>query len=281
MKRTVPVGNEQYFYTELDEFPGKEEMLVHSFTHKNCDVCVHTHDFYEINIVVNGRGVHYIGEMEIPISGGEIFVLQPNVLHGYECHENLDVEHIIIKTEFIKKYSDVLESIPGYSAFFEIEPYLRQVNEKNLFLHFDRQSLNEIKGQINAIKVQAERGLYSYQTVIALKLICELCIAMNEQCSNANYEKIKDSDMLHVMEYIHMHFDERISINALAAIANMSRPTFHRYFKKTTRMTPVEYITKCRVSEAKKLLEKDDMSRAEIAQRCGFYDSSHMNKYLC
>ncbi len=280
MKRNTPLQNEQRFYTEIIEFSGKEKMLVYSFIHKNCDVCVHTHDFYEVNIVVNGRGIHYIGEMEIPVTGGEIFVLPPNVPHGYECHDSLGVEHIIIKTEFLKKYADVLEGIPGYSAFFEIEPYLRQVNEKKLFLQSESRFLDIVRGQVRIIREQAYKELYTYQAVIALKLICDLCIAMSEQCNNTKSEEIKDSDILRVMEFIHMHFSERLSINTLAKIANMSRPTFHRHFTRTTRMTPVEYITKCRINEARKLLEKGDVSRAEIAQLCGFYDTSHMNKYF-
>lgn len=280
MKRNTPIGDEQIFYTETDEFPGKEEMLVHSFIHKNCNVCTHTHDFYEINVVVSGSGTHYIGEMEVPLTGGEVFVLPPNVAHGYECIDSLNVEHVIIKVEFLEKYLSIFEKLPGYSAFFEIEPYLRQVNENKLFLKLEGQELENVKEQIFSIREQNEKMLYSYQTVIALKLICELCLTMDKQRNSAATDETGDSDIIRVMEYIHAHFDEKLSIDFLAKIANMSRPTLHRHFRAITLMTPLDYIIQYRITEAKKLLEKENISRAEVAQRCGFYDTSHMNKYL-
>lgn len=280
MKRNEPKYDERIFYSAGEEFPGHKDKLVHSFVHKNCDVCMHTHDFYEVNIVSSGKGNHYIGDMEVPLEGGEVFILPPNVKHGYGCTDKLDVEHILLRTEFLKKYSAELENIPGYNALFEIEPYLRQVNESRLFLRLDARHLEAVKKQIEFIRSQNEDGLYMFQTVLVLKLMCELCLAMSKQRERSETEEIDDSDILRVLEYIHTNYDEKLTINFLAKLSNMSRPTFHRRFSTITLMTPMEYIIKCRVAEAKKLLEKDEISRAEIAQKCGFYDTSHMNKYL-
>jgi len=81
------------------------------------------------------------------------------------------------------------------------------------------------------------------------------------------------------MEYIREHYDEKLTIEALTKRSRMSRPTFHRKFRMVTQMTPMEYVIQCRVHAARTLLAQGK-SRTETAQQCGFYDTSHMNKYL-
>ena len=58
----------------------------------------------------------------------------------------------------------------------------------------------------------------------------------------------------------------------------MSRTLFFKAFKAATGQTPNEFIDSYRVSVAKKLIQENDYSIAEIAEMAGFYDSSHFIK---
>lgn len=58
----------------------------------------------------------------------------------------------------------------------------------------------------------------------------------------------------------------------------MSRRTLERHFKKATGMTPLAYLQKVRVENAKALLETGNASFAEINYQVGYIDNSFFRK---
>lgn len=268
------------FFGQDEELDRDGHELVKVSVHESCDVGMHSHDFLEINIVLRGKGCHYIGEMAVPLESGEFFVIPPNVLHGYYCEDRLDVCHIILHGDFLARYGEELSRMPGYQTLFEIEPYLRQVYDDSLFLRLDGEKLECVRSEIADIMSVVEEGFSVYRTVLVLEFLCGMCYYAKCRRVHSAETIPANTHIMRVLEHIRSHYSEQISIESLMQIANMSRPTLHRRFKEITRMTPLEYIIKCRVTAAKQLLSQGQLSRTEVAQRCGFFDTSHMNKYL-
>ena len=107
-------------------FESRSTVIARGFTAKNYSIKRHDHDFYEVNIVVSGRGVHLVGDAEIPASVGDVFVIPPGVVHGYESEgRDFDVYHVIAKKEFFEKYSAELAASHHICA---ICPLLRSSN---------------------------------------------------------------------------------------------------------------------------------------------------------
>ena len=98
--------------------------------------------------------------------------------------------------------------------------------------------------------------------------------------SGANDSGADDSRIIEALEYIHSHYSEKITVDTLVQICKTSRPTFNRHFKRIVGKTPVRYILDCRINAAKDLLAAGNLSKTEIAYRCGFYDVSHMDKNI-
>ena len=46
-------------------------------------------------------------------------------------------------------------------------------------------------------------------------------------------------------------------------------------FKKYTGVAPMAYVTKMRITLAKKLLEETELSASEISRRCGYFDTTN------
>lgn len=73
---------------------------------------------------------------------------------------------------------------------------------------------------------------------------------------------------------VHDHFEKnlhrKISLTEAAAVACLSVSGFIAHFKKSTGMTPVEYLTAMRLQRAEGLLIHSDHSVAQIAALCGF-----------
>lgn len=270
----------QFYFYERYEFPGGSDALVDIYLHKNYNIGMHCHDFYELNIVLNGTGCHYVGEMAIPISGGEVFVVPPHVAHGYYCEKKLDIFHILLKNNFMEKYRDDFMRVPCFSTLFEIEPFLRQVFTSFMYLTLSEKQLVEVSAQLNDIIKYSGRKYETYQTLFTVGFLNRLCVFMEKQKNKNDNVPSEDADIVKVLEYIQLHYNEKITIDELVKIANMSRPTLHRHFKRITKMTPMEYIISIRVTAAKSQLADAEKSRTEIAHSLGFYDTSHMNKYL-
>lgn len=81
-----------------------------------------------------------------------------------------------------------------------------------------------------------------------------------------------------VMEFVLANFGERISIQKLAELANLSVSQLQREFKRLFAMSPSDYLMKVRLLMARRKLEKTGESIGSIALDCGFYDQSHFTK---
>lgn len=81
-----------------------------------------------------------------------------------------------------------------------------------------------------------------------------------------------DAQIARVQEWLFHHFDEWISIDALAARANMSPRTFARRFKRATGQTSTKYLQTLRVNVARHLLESDLRSVQDVSYAVGYED---------
>ncbi|MBW4579468.1 MAG: AraC family transcriptional regulator [Tildeniella nuda ZEHNDER 1965/U140] len=77
---------------------------------------------------------------------------------------------------------------------------------------------------------------------------------------------------------MHEHLHQNLKLSDLSAIAQLSPYHFLRLFKQQMKVTPHQYILRCRVEQAKHLLQHSQLSLAEIAVRVGFCDQSHLTR---
>src|ERR1700740_3406619 len=81
-----------------------------------------------------------------------------------------------------------------------------------------------------------------------------------------------------IREYIDDNIDQRISVELLAGLANLSVCYFVRAFKQSMGVTPHDYLIRQRVERTKQLLSDSDMPLSEIALVAGFADQSHFSR---
>ncbi|MEK3724544.1 AraC family transcriptional regulator [Paenibacillus sp. FSL H8-0034] len=84
----------------------------------------------------------------------------------------------------------------------------------------------------------------------------------------------RNDQFMEVVEYIKEHYQEELSIEWFAGKMNMSVSHFSRSFKEAVGEKYMEYITKYRLSMAKKLLNETDMKIEEIAESVGYLGSN-------
>ena len=88
---SLPIENGKNHWYYTDAFEPSNRGLIQSFIHFNYNIGMHTHDFWELNIVLNGTGGHYIGKNRFEIKAGDVFIIPPNIQHGYFNLSGLNV----------------------------------------------------------------------------------------------------------------------------------------------------------------------------------------------
>lgn len=82
-----------------------------------------------------------------------------------------------------------------------------------------------------------------------------------------------------VRGYVHAHFQESLTLDALADVANLNPYYLSRVFRRETGLPPYRYVTQLRVQEAaKRLALGDDI--ATVAFDTGFADQSHLTRHF-
>jgi AraC-like DNA-binding protein len=113
--------------------------------------------------------------------------------------------------------------------------------------------------------------------------INELLLAMLDMLKGSSVELDSSlSSSFRTTEMFLAELPEQIQVNwtldSMAAECSLSRSQFAEYCKKITNMTPIEYLTRCRVDRAAvMLLEFPGATVTEIAFECGFTSSQYFS----
>lgn len=80
-----------------------------------------------------------------------------------------------------------------------------------------------------------------------------------------------------VRDYLNVHYAENVSLNQLAAVANLSPFYLTRTFRDQVGLPPHGYLNQVRLNHAKRLLCQE-WSVTQVAQETGFADQSHLTR---
>lgn len=103
-----------------------------------------------------------------------------------------------------------------------------------------------------------------------------LVVAPHREGGQAQYiqrpvtRRVDSDPIADVMEWASGHLHADLGVDDLAARAHMSRRSFVRLFAASTGATPAAWVRSRRLDEARRLLEKSDLSIDQISEVCGF-----------
>lgn len=277
-------------YNYLTTFPTRNDnhedgYFVHAFYHDKTQypLLMHAHDYYELNIVTDGVGRHYIENNYVDSKKGSVFVIPPNIMHGYYNGVNLEIFQLALSDSFMTKFSKELKSFAGYSMLFEIEPILRKSFNEEFFLSLTNDEMKAILPELNglvACKNIVYPGITTLKNAKALSIIGSLTYLIHQKKQTIEHNQPAIKNLIKSVEFIHQNYMEKIHVQDLAEMCFMSYTSFSRYFKKAFDMSPSDYIMAYRIKMAKFLLDNTEKTVSQIAQECGFFDQSHFALYF-
>lgn len=272
--------------TESEFFQNGQYCMLGTREFEEYEIGMHYHEFYEINIVLGGCGIHFIENNMYKIKKGDAFVIPPGIYHGYKNSGGLEVYHILVSTKYIARYSADLENIGSYLRLFNIDPVVRSNTEYSFFLTLDaselefiqrqKDMLEEIKARYYEKSSQNCNLMMNSMGLVIIESLCQFYESHNtssKENSSKEHKRISNS-----IQFICDNYDKKITLKMLADNINMSASAYSKLFVKVFKASPMQYVISYRLSKAKSLLENTDITVTEIAQKTGFYDSAHLNK---
>ena len=273
-------------FCEDKVFHGDE--LIQSYYHRFQNfgaMDMHAHNFYELNVIIQGQGIHHINDKVFTVKKGMAFLIPPYIPHDY-IFENNDyiIFHILFHNLFFDKYNKQLNAIEGFHLLFDIEPYVRLHRENSNFpLLLDANKFAAIAPSFKRLVLLENESGYNTQQkkdFLTLYILSEICENLKDFVSTGKENDESLFSVLKAAEYMQNHYSEKITLSKLCSEASMSRSSFLRHFKNSYNCTPSEYLNDYRINQSKILLRETDKSIATIAQNCGFFDSSHFIRIL-
>ena len=241
-------------------------------------VSLHGHGFDELVIIQRGKGVHFTGSESYDISAGDVFIIRKGMSHGYRDTRNMHLVNILFHLDAMNLPKNELKKLPGYHALFNIQPEIRgQARFKHL-LQLTPEQLAHASGIIGEISNETKRRTPGYEFMTTAHFM--RLAGFLSRCYSRMYEKTQSPIMrfANVLTHIEQHFREPLDISRLLKIASMSRSSFFRSFKKSTRFSPIDYQLRLRISHASRLLKSKRYSVKEVAFMSGFHDSNYFSR---
>jgi len=253
-------------------------LAVRGFVEKNYSKGMHSQEFYEINIVLSGSAVHRIGERYLTVGKGDVFIIPPNVDHGYAGGQGFDVYHLLISPRYLEKNSAELKLLPAFSSFFRIDPLMREKTSAKLHFALNDAELGTLMPTLEGLALHSMEKSTESAIIAggeALIVIAQLCAFYEKKGASITAENSEDETFLNSIAYLYENFDQTLTTDTLARIAQMSRTSYIARFKRITGLPPAKFQRQYRISVAKQLLSEGTLTQAEIAQEVGCCDISH------
>ena len=153
-------------------------------------------------------------------------------------------------------------------------------DEKLFSLKLDRgHAVTEVLEKLGEAAEKKEDGFELEFRCLAFELWRQLYREAKEYTPSVKKADIREKVKLsHMLEFIHTHYKEKITLAELAENAGISTGEYCRFFKKKMDRTPFEYLQAYRIEQSlPEILEKAD-TISNIALRHGFTGSSYFTE---
>lgn len=133
--------------------------------------------------------------------------------------------------------------------------------------------------QLGETEEAAEYG-YELQMVSLLCRLWHLLVTHNrEAIEQGSSVSFTDRQRVRALQtYLHKHYMDRVTLADIAAAGHISPGECCRAFRRVLQMTPVQYLTQCRLDQSVRLLTHTALSVGEIAGQVGYGTASYFTE---
>ena len=231
----------------------------------------HYHDVFEFAMVIKGEVNYQINDQVINLKENEAIFINSNVIHTLRVDP--EIKEAVLYT--IGFPSSLLVNDSSSTIFTKyIQPILYGSCK---YMIIENKQILALMNQIYGDSFKDYHELHFLSLLIRLWEVTYEELSKLQLFSNST-EIINEERVKKMMTHIQEHYDEKIGIDDLSLLTNISRNTCFRIFKKYLGKSPAEYILEYRINQAATLLLHSNKHMIDIAMECGFESPSYFGK---
>lgn len=235
---------------------------------------VHSHDFSELVVILQGSAVHIIEGREYPVTAGQVFLIHSGVSHGYKNVDGIEYINVMFQPEQLLQLSE-LRLLPGFQALFYIEPFYRKEMNFKGMLTLNEAQLQEAIKLLDLILTEYELQPQGYRLMIRSYFTALVGLLSRYYQIGSGADDNKALRIGEAVTYIEEHFLQPITLQAMADKAYLSTRQFQRVFTRNYHTTPMDYVIRKRLDYSCTLLRHPNLSISQVALESGFRDQNY------
>ena len=231
----------------------------------------HHHTECEICLCVKGRGIYAVGDKKYEFYAGDAFLFGSNEAHCItDTIDDIELLNLHFEPRILWESRENAVLLSLFNA--------RNQRFSNKF-EDDRRIFN----LMHSLEAELEEKRAGYK-VAAKSLVFSMLLHFLREYDCVSLERgevklgVSTERMSAAMDFINENLEKKLSLRDIADVACMAPAYFSSVFKKFNGVSPWEYITIKRVGRAIDMIKSTDMTKMEIAERCGFSSPSHFYK---
>ncbi|MDQ6476814.1 AraC family transcriptional regulator [Dyadobacter sp. LHD-138] len=241
----------------------------------------HYHPEIELVHIEQGSGTQFVGDNIQNFQSGDLLLIGPNLPHYWRCDE----KYFKGDSKLYAQATVLHFSADLFGDTFRNLPENKAINELLDKAKWGMKLLGKENQQIKTL-LQNLLDQTDGNPVISLLQILETLAHSKDikLLSNSHYQEEydqHDEDRINqIYKYSLSNFQQKITIEEIAEIANISPNSFCRYFKSRSRKTYSQFLLELRIGHACKLLIDGKLSVAQICYESGFNNFANFNRYF-
>lgn len=229
--------------------------IFYSYRSVNDHYPLHGHDFFELELIISGRGRQWINNEYVALAPGSLYLCTPSDIHRVESEEPLHIISIHFLPEIAKQMM-LAQDLTACTAVLDEE-------KLTFFSNLAFSVLDEKKQKLP----YQEQKLLSVTMLFLVDLLREgtpiLLPAAGQHIQIA-------------LKYIAENYtDPQLRMNDVAQISGLSASHFSTLFNAIVGCSFPEYLTSYRLRCAITLLADPEISVTDVAYEVGFSTLSH------
>lgn len=233
----------------------------------------------ELVVVYSGVLCCEIEGRQYQLQEGDAVLIPPHALHSqYTERQTCRFFYIHFDVKMTSAAEKEAVSVSNYpnpwgEAFFSLPTPVRHTIVIPEFCH-----TGSVRAEIFTLFERSllERNQLRSNRLLMISLnLCQTLLLVSRAASRSlppdhmdGHEQNKT--IQEALRYINTHYTQRLNIEALSDRLGISQQYLNRLFKQWVGMSPVRYINRLRVEEAKQQMRNSDRNISEIAYDIGF-----------
>jgi AraC-like DNA-binding protein/mannose-6-phosphate isomerase-like protein (cupin superfamily) len=236
------------------------------------------HERLEIFVAVHGEGEFHMGNKNVRFRKGDILIIDNMKLHG--LREIYSLRCRAISISFLPELVYSPGALPY--AFALLVPFYSHSTGVLIVRNTDRAAgpMQRVISQLLSNYFDENRdqpGCYVSFLELLYLLSRHFSNAVTDYAEYLN-RQYRLRRLAKLLDYIQANHAEQIPVKKGAEMAAMSVSRFMRFFKVSTGMTFVSYLTHVRLNIAAEMLRNPEHSVCQIAAAAGFSDQSYFGR---